>query len=214
MTTPAYIAESSTPRERLISVTLDLVAAEGIESLSLRRIARRAGVSHGAPLRHFESLADLLAEVAAHGFRLLSAAIEAGVAKTNPEQGALPRLREAGAAYIRLAVENPDLFALMFRPDWLRDENSRLQADSTVAFEHLLRQVRASQDAGWNTHCDTRLLASVIWSNVHGLASLWSQGALVDAAPNASLEDTIGLSLTLLLSSNLPNDLPDNRGTT
>ena len=60
--------ESQLLRDRLVRTTLDLLSEQGLEGLSLRSIARRAGVSHGAPLRHFASLADLLSEVAAHGF--------------------------------------------------------------------------------------------------------------------------------------------------
>ena len=106
MTTSVNTDETPTPRERLIEVSLELAAAERIVSLSLRRIARRAGVSHGTPLRHFESLADLLAEVAAHGFRLLSEAIEGSVAKTTPEEGALSRVREAGIAYVSCSAQS------------------------------------------------------------------------------------------------------------
>ena len=62
--------------ERLVEVALELIDREGLEKVTLRRIARRAAVSHSAPLRHFASLADLLAVVAARGFAQLSEAIE------------------------------------------------------------------------------------------------------------------------------------------
>lgn len=189
------------PREHLIQVALDLIASEGIESLSLRRVARRAGVSHGAPLRHFESLSDLRAEVAAHGFRLLSRSIEQAAAKVPANRGPLAKVRKAGIAYVHIAVDHPGLFALMFRPDWLRTENPRFQVDSLDAFEQLALQVAAAQESGWQHSLDTRLLAGVIWSHVHGLATLWSQGALLGPVPKATLKKALDLSLDLMLSS-------------
>ena len=199
MTAAAATSSTPSPRDHLIKVALELVANEGIESVTLRRIARRAGVSHGAPLRHFESLADLLAEVAAEGFRLLSRAIEVASAATSPIRGSMPRLRAAGRAYVQVAVENPGLFTLMFRPDWLRGDNPRYVADAAEAFELLASQVQSAQDSGWQNDRDTRLLAGVIWSNVHGLASLWSQNALLGPVPNASLKEAVELSLDLVL---------------
>jgi AcrR family transcriptional regulator len=193
-------APAPSPRARLVAVTLELIAREGIESLSLRRIARRAGVSHGAPLRHFSSLADLLAEVAAHGFRLLSERIEKTTAELPPGTPALDRLAAAGRAYTHVAVENPGLFALMFRPDRLDMANTRFAQDSDAAFEHLVRHVRAAQQAGWHADHDTRLLAGVAWSAMHGLASLWSQGALQKPIPEASLDAVLELSLALTLA--------------
>jgi AcrR family transcriptional regulator len=193
-------APAHSPRDRLVGVTLDLIATEGIESLTLRRIARRAGVSHGAPLRHFSSLADLLAEVAAHGFRLLSERIAKTTGELPPGTAAPARLAAAGRAYTHVAVENPGLFALMFRPDRLDAANPRFAEDSGAAFEHLVRHVRAAQQAGWHAAHDTRLLAGVVWSAMHGLASLWSQGALQKPIPEASLEAVLELSLALTLS--------------
>ncbi len=63
-------------RARLLDAARDVVATDGLEGLTLRAIARRAGVSHGAPLRHFPTLAALLAAVAADGFTRLVATID------------------------------------------------------------------------------------------------------------------------------------------
>jgi AcrR family transcriptional regulator len=159
--------------ERLVDVAVQLAACEGVESLTLRRIARRAGVSHGAPLRHFAGLADLLAEVAALAVGL--------------------------RAYVACAVENPGLFALMFRPEALDARNPSFRRDSEAAFQQLLRQVRAAQEAGWHRGRDARLLAGAVWASVHGLATLWSQGALAHPVVPASLDDAIATTLELIL---------------
>jgi AcrR family transcriptional regulator len=184
--------------ERLVQVTLDLLAADGLPALTLRRIAREAGVSHGAPLRHFRSFADLKSEVAAHGFRLLSEAIDKSVASLSPQADAAERLARAGRAYVDCAVGSPELFALMFRSGELDPENAAYARDSRAAFDQLLRHVREVQETGWLPDRDTGVLAGSIWAAVHGLATLWSEGAYGGAIPHASLEDAIdALGITL-----------------
>lgn len=74
------MSDRPSPRDRLLRAARDVVAADGLEGLTLRAIARRAGVSHGAPLRHFPSLAALLSAVAADGFARLIATIERDLA--------------------------------------------------------------------------------------------------------------------------------------
>lgn len=186
--------------ERLLQVALDLLREEGLPGLSLRRIARRAGVSHGAPLRHFRGLAELLSEVAARGFRLLSEAIDKSSAQLPPGTAARERLAAAGRAYVDSAVTDPALFSLMFRPDRLDWSHAGLLAASSAAFEQLVRQVRAAQDAGWQRERETRQLAASFWAAVHGLAMLWSQGALAGPVPGASLDTLVDTTLELVLA--------------
>jgi AcrR family transcriptional regulator len=187
------------PRERLIDTALEVVGEEGLEGLSLRNIARRAGVSHGAPLRHFAGLGDLLSEVAARGFRMLSEAIEKSAAQLAPGAGPLARLRAGSRAYVECAVASPALFALMFRPELLDADNPSYRRDGGGAFERVVVQVRAAQDAGWHPQRDTRVLAGAVWAALHGLATLWAQGALSGVVPRASLEDALTTALELLL---------------
>jgi AcrR family transcriptional regulator len=187
--------------QRLVEIALDLLANEGLEGLSLRRLAREAGVSHGAPLRHFASLSVLRAEVAARGFARLSAAIDESSAALAPGAGALARLAAAGRAYTRVALANPSLFALMFRPEDLDIANEAYIRESSGAFDHLQVHVRAAQDTGWHADRDTRVLASSVWAAVHGLASLWAQGAFLGPVPDASIEDVLATTLELVLGT-------------
>jgi AcrR family transcriptional regulator len=163
--------------ERLVEVTLELLAEEGLEGLSLRNVARRAGVSHAAPARHFRSLADLLAEVAARGFALLSEAMLRSDAQLPPRA---------------------DVVTLMFRTEDLDVGNASFARDSRAAFDGLLHHVRACQASGWQAERDTRLLAGSMWAAVHGLATLWSQGAYQAPIPGASLEDALTTTLELV----------------
>ena len=188
-------------RERLIRTALDLLEEQGLEGMTLRNIARRAGVSHGAPLRPFASLADLLAEVAAHGFRMLSEAIEKSAAQLASGVGPLARLRAGSRAYVECAVAHPALFALMFRPELLAGDNASYRHDGGAAFERVVLQVRAAQDAGWHPQRDTRVLSGTVWAALHGLATLWAQGALSGPVPGASLEDALNTALELLMDA-------------
>ena len=190
---------SGTLPERLVQTALDLVAESGPKGLSLRQIARCTGVSHGAPLRHFRSHADLLAAVAARGFALLSDAIESSGSSLSPNSDPSSRLEAAAYAYVETAVANPGLFALMFRPGDLDVTNAAFRRESREAFEHVVSRVRAAQEAGWHAKRDTRVLAAATWAAVHGLATLWSQGALSGPVPDASLEDVISTTLELVL---------------
>lgn len=186
--------------ERLVQEALELLAREGLEGLSLRKLARRTGVSHNAPLRHFRSFKDLCSEVAARGFALLSEAMRKAHDVLPPGAGPRARLAASGRAYVHAAVENPALFALMFRMDDLDSENMHFQRESAAAFERLVGQIRAAQDNGWRSEHDSRLLAGAAWASFHGLASLWSQQAFVGPVPGATLDDALATTLDLVLS--------------
>jgi AcrR family transcriptional regulator len=194
--------------ERLVLVALDLLAEQGLDALTLRHIARRAGVSHGAPLRHFRSRGDLLAEVAARGFQVLSESIGKSVAQLGPEAGSRDRLRAGARAYVESAVARPGLFALMFRPELLDAENASYLEHGTAAFDQLLVQVRAAHQAGWHIDRDPRLLAGGVWAALYGLASLWAQGAFAGPVPGVTLDDAIDTTLDLMTGDLPSGDLP------
>ena len=192
-------AETAAPslRERLVEEALAILDEEGIAGLSLRRIAQRAGVSHGAPARHFAGLSDLLAEVAARGFEILRDATRPDPTEPDP----LTRMRTVGRGYVEAATTHPELFALMFRPQDLDFANPSLARASSEAFEQLVQTVTDAQARGLAPERDTRVLAGSVWAAVHGLASLWSQGALQSAMQRERLDDSLDTTMSLLLDS-------------
>src|SRR4051794_30936249 len=103
-------------RERLIDVGADLVLAEGAASVGLREIARRAGVSHGAPRRYFPTHHALLSAIAHRGFADLAARFAAAAASVPAPRD---RLRALCREYLRYALERRGMFELMFRHDVL-----------------------------------------------------------------------------------------------
>lgn len=110
------MADENSLRERLIDVGVDLVLTEGSASVGLREIARRAGVSHGAPRRYFATHHALLSAVARRGFEDLAARFETAV-----DPGAPPRaqLEQLAKTYVGYALECRGMFELMFRHDLL-----------------------------------------------------------------------------------------------
>jgi AcrR family transcriptional regulator len=194
-------------RDRLIASTLALLAEGGPQSLSMREIARRSGVSHNAPLRHFSSFADLLSTVAAQGFRLLNERLDETGAALPGGAGARARLVAVSHVYVNTAIAQPALFSLMFRWDLLDVANEDYQREALACGRQFLRYIRAAQDEGWCPDIDTAVLNGVVWGQMHGIATLWSQGALAGSVGSASLGDVIDLALNLLLGTAVPGGL-------
>ncbi|WP_419999235.1 TetR/AcrR family transcriptional regulator [Streptomyces boninensis] len=178
-------------RTRLLQAALELLESEGVDALTLRAIARRTGVSHGAPLKHFPHRAALLSAVALRGFTELSAWAEQALDALPPDASTARRLRAGTRAYVEYAVARPQMFALMFRRDLLDDEDAELGKVSLGGFERLMTLVQDHQAAGWRAAADTRLLTGAMWSAMHGLAQLWSWGALPLATKAPTVEDAL-----------------------
>ncbi|MFD9329746.1 TetR/AcrR family transcriptional regulator [Streptomyces sp. NPDC060065] len=158
-------------RARLIETGVDLVAAEGAQALSLREIARRAGVSHGAPRRYFPTHLELLSAIARRGFTDLGARAAAAVAG----EASSPRaqLTTLGRVYLDFALTNRGMYELMFRHDLLESNRLGLRETSLPLFGALVElvgQVRPEADA--------QVIAGALWANLHGIAQLWSFGSL------------------------------------
>jgi AcrR family transcriptional regulator len=121
-------------RRTLLAVAAEAVAATGPASLSLRDLARRAGVSHAAPAHHFGDKAGLLTALAAEGYEVLADALADARERTGS-------LLEIGVAYVRFAVEHRAHFEVMFRPDLYRADDP----DLARARRRRVRSLRTSQ---------------------------------------------------------------------
>ncbi|MDO0910271.1 TetR/AcrR family transcriptional regulator [Streptomyces sp. DT2A-34] len=171
------VQESDTGlRARLVDVGVDLVTREGAQALTLREIARRAGVSHGAPRRYFPTHLELLSAIARRGFDELARRATATAAAAAVGDGtASPRaeLAALGRVYLEFALGNPGMYELMFRHDLLASGHLGLRDTSLPLFGRLVELVgRARPDV------DARLVAGALWANLHGIAQLWGWGSL------------------------------------
>ncbi|MPV50382.1 MULTISPECIES: TetR/AcrR family transcriptional regulator [unclassified Pseudactinotalea] len=160
-------------RARVLAIAAEVVAESGVDALSLRELARRAGVSHAAPAHHFGNRRGLVTALATEGFHLLAATLEPSVAAGEFDRTAV--------AYVRFALSHPGHYGVMFRSDLLATTDDAL-ADAR-------RRTTALLDSGLASVPGDRLLVGptqarqCAWALVHGLATLWLGGALPGTDP-------------------------------
>jgi AcrR family transcriptional regulator len=199
-------ASEGDSRARLLDAARDVVAGDGLEGLTLRAIARRAGVSHGAPLRHFPTLAALLAAVAADGFARLVAMIddhldaaERLAATRRTRLSAVERIAVAGQGYLDFARSDPGVFEVTFRRERVDVSDADYRTQGYRSFRQLVTLVEAAQAEGWHADRPADALARVLWAHVHGLAMLSLHGAFDGIDRDDALDDLHQLSLELSL---------------
>ncbi|MFJ1968395.1 TetR/AcrR family transcriptional regulator [Streptomyces sp. NPDC087903] len=183
------MSESETGlRARLVEVGVDLVTREGAQALTLREIARRAGVSHGAPRRYFPTHLELLSAIARRGFAELA---ERATAVTGDgTASARTQLAELSRCYLEFGLGNRGMYELMFRHDLLESGHLGLRDTSLPLFGRLVDLVgRARPDM------DARLVAGALWANLHGLVQLWSWGSLQLASGEAEFTPLLRATL-------------------
>ena len=168
--------EPAEGRHRLLAAAgAELAEAQaGPSQVSLRAIARRAGLSHNAATHHFGDRAGLLTALAVEGFRQLTAALQA--AWTEADARGQDVLLALGTAYLDFGLAQPNLVELMFRPDLVRSADPALQTAQTGAFGVL--EDAAAQMPGRPPGLSATDFALVAWSFVHGVLGLARHGAL------------------------------------
>ncbi|HEX4229061.1 MAG TPA: TetR/AcrR family transcriptional regulator [Bryobacteraceae bacterium] len=162
-------------RETLLDSAIRLIAEVGPAGFTLREVARRAGVSHNAPYRHFSDRDDLIAAIATQGFRQLTQAMLRAAAGG---VSAVDRLKRAGLAYVTFALHRPEHFTVMFDASTpVKGGHEDLAKAAEEAFDTLLNLVRSWHDEG-RLSGDAREFALLAWSMVHGVAKLATTGHL------------------------------------
>ena len=164
-------------RHALLAAAERELADKGIEGFSLRGVAKRAGVSHAAPLHHFKDTKVLLTALAAQGFESFLAAQKARQAKASADS--LSQLVASGMGYIDFALTHPAIFRLMFSSDRPNHEAPDLVAAATAAYNQLVGDVaRAHGLAGPSDDGKLMLETMKSWALAHGLADLLASGRL------------------------------------
>ncbi|WP_150462349.1 TetR/AcrR family transcriptional regulator [Nesterenkonia ebinurensis] len=175
----------------LEEAALALLVEEGSSALSLRAVARRAGVSHNAPYHHFGDRQGLLKSVAARGLRdLLAAMVTARDSTSSPKQ----RLLAASFAYVDFASENRPLFELIFDPEICNPKEPNPVTGPLIEAndEFLAETVRAALPQE-TAETDVRTTAAALWGAVHGLAVLVSTQHLDASVVRPGLESLLEL---------------------
>jgi AcrR family transcriptional regulator len=162
-------------REALLQGAVRVIAELGPDAFTLREVARRAGVSHNAPYRHFRDKDALLAAVAAQGFRELTRAMRA--ASERPSN-ALDKLKQSGLAYVAFAVRRPEHFTVMFDAPVSAGKDTEYVQAATEAFHTLVNHITDCQKEGRLPAGNTQERTLYSWSLVHGIAKLAVAGRL------------------------------------
>jgi AcrR family transcriptional regulator len=164
-------------RDALLEAAERVLERDGLPGLTLRAVAREAGVSHAAPTHHFGDLAGLLSELAAIGFRQFNAAMaKAGPADRSPETG-IARAK----AYVGYALAHPGLYGLMFRTERLDMKRPALDQAASASFTELVGAVGASRHEPISEQAMSLDQAAAIaraWCLVHGFTMLLLDGRL------------------------------------
>ena len=177
-------------RSALVRAALELLEEAGEADLSLRAVARRAGVSPAAPYRHYADREALVSAVAAVGYRELAQRLAAA----HPAPATPDQLASVAVAYVQFALERPALFRIMFGEPCDRDSDERVAATAAVS-QYLRAIVARTFPAG-----DADALATAVWALVHGLAFLHLDGKL-DAADEQVVADRVSAAIHALLAA-------------
>jgi AcrR family transcriptional regulator len=191
-------------RQKVLDASLALIKEGGLDRLSMREVARKAGVSHQAPYHYFEDREAILAAIAGEGFSKL----EHSLGRAAAEAGAEPvkAVEAMGRAYVEFALRHPAYFQLMFRADAVpldRYPEARKREDE--AFGNLVEGIGK---AFANQPAEVRQsIAIAAWAMVHGLATLILEGSLarklkMPKARQKQMADEVIGTFTRLLGKN------------
>lgn len=177
-------------RRTLLEAARASIEVDGVEALSLRQLARDAGVSHAAPSRHFRDKQALLDALAEDGFLRLSAALEevAG-AEATTAAGVRQRFDELARGYVAFALTQPTLLSLMFGLKHAPDARAELVEAGHASMAITMRVVDAAQRLGAIGPGDPQRIALTAFATFHGVATL-SSGGLLDGVAAEDLVET------------------------
>lgn len=193
-------------RQALVDAAIKLLRESGPEALTLRGVAREAGVSQAAPYRHFADRKALVAAVADDGFRRLRLAMTPSAppaaGKRRTKKSAPPRdggaLRELAFQYVRFARRHPAEYRVMFGAEIMETgDYPELRSSSRAVFELLSGGIAQLQQLGMIRKGDPDLIAISAWAMMHGLVMLSLDRQATVAA--RSLDELVTAATNLLM---------------
>lgn len=164
-------------KNALIKAGVKILAKEGVSGLSLRKVAKQAGVSHAAPYSHFADKQALIAAISTEGFKQLYIQIEEIRAAYKNKPKTL--LVETAWSYMQFAFNEPDRFKLMFSSVLEKEKDYPDYVESSRKnFEQIVDVVKVCQSAGVLRNDSPDLITVSVWSVVHGLVMLVLEGQI------------------------------------
>ena len=201
------IASAETPyhhgglHEALLAAAERVLERDGLAGLTLRAVAREAGVSHAAPTHHFGDLTGLVSELAAIGFRQFNAAMNAA----NAQAGSLlQKAMDRARAYVGYAQAHPGMYGLMFRTERLDMTRPSLHEAANASFAGLAGAIGASRQEQISAQALSLDQAAAIvraWSLVHGFTMLLLDDRLSDILRRLPEGTTVETLLDAMLKS-------------
>jgi AcrR family transcriptional regulator len=180
----AHSATRPSIRDEILRVSCDLIEGEGLAALSMREVARRAGVSHQAPYKHFPDRESILSALVEQGFEILETTLVTAIQKAT--RSPQDRLSAASVAYVEFACDHPAQFQLMFRPEMVDLANfpsARRAGDRAFnCIQVVVKEIAAEAKL---PKASEDLLFAYGWSVCHGLSCLITDGPLAIKLPNA-----------------------------
>lgn len=192
MTAPARYHHGDL-RSALTERATDVVAAAGVDALSLRELARDLGVSHAAPSRHFADKQALLDAVAVNGFHRLGESLDTSPAVKGASMSFADQLREYARAYVSFAVQNASLLTVMFDAKHRKEPPAHIVDAAEQAFAVPFRLIGEAQARGELVTAPMDVVGTAIHATMHGFATLVSGGLLDQPDWERALDETMGL---------------------
>lgn len=158
-------------RAALLDAAVEVIDEIGPPGLTIREVARRAGVSHAAPYRHFNDRDDLILTAVEHGFDLLQDTMEK--AKAAAQDDPISQFAASGLAYLDFALNNPAYYRVMFSGDLLSPTgNVSLRHTSREALDEMVTSITECQELGLVRQGNPVTFALTILSTLHGFVSM------------------------------------------
>ncbi len=192
----------------LVEAATRIIEHQGVESISLREVARHAQVSHAAPYHYFANKSALLAAIATEGFHRLVEQIrqlrtEMANDKVSSTDPLLP-LRCVGRGYVQFALSRPAIFRLMFRPELTQpSKNPELREAEMLAFGALQSAINEYCDAKPDLILDQRIAAAFAWSTVHGFVTLQLDAVFQETPVGQIAVDTVAQEVLRLIEAGI-----------
>ena len=162
---------------RILSSARDIYLEEGLQGLSMRKIAAKVGVSATALYRHFDNKEAIVAEMLEEGFRIFGRYLYMALREPTVEG----RMRASGQAYVSFALEQPKYYETIFMSPtetWAEQPPESHIEGGMATFQFLVDRVKEGMDAGIFRKDDPEDVAVTIWAQSHGLVSLYLTGRI------------------------------------